>query len=425
MSEASVLDASGSRIAAEYALDLCARVAAFTDVPGTITRLFLSPATRQVHALLSAEMRALGMRVRVDAVGNVRGLYAGAEPDAPVLLMGSHIDTVPDAGAYDGVLGVAVGLALVRSLAGRRMCFAIEIIAFSEEEGIRFRRPFLGSRGLLGELTADDFSLRDGDGVRFAQAVREFGLNPDELSGDLLTPKTFAFLEVHIEQGPVLESVSKPLGVVSSIVGQTRFALTFRGQANHAGTTPMPMRKDALAAAAAWIGFVEETAQNTPGLVATVGRMNVMPGAANVIAGSAEVTLDMRHASDEARWAAVTILLRGAESIAEARGIRVAIVQTSEQNAVEMDAVLREGLMRAAGNAGEAVQGMTSGAGHDAMIVARQMPAAMLFVRSPGGISHHASESVLAGDVEAALKVMTALLAELQSESFGRGNTWA
>ncbi len=409
------------RAGAEYVLDLCSRIGEFTDVPGTITRLFLSPATREVHGLLSAEMRALGMAVRVDAAGNVRGLYAGAEPDAPVLLMGSHIDTVPDAGAYDGVLGVAVGLALVRSLAGRRMCFAIEVIAFSEEEGVRFRRPFLGSRGLLGQLTADDFSLRDGVGVGFAQAVREFGLNPDELSGDLLTPKTFAFFEVHIEQGPVLESVNKPLGVVTSIVGQTRFALTFHGQANHAGTTPMPMRKDALAAAAAWIGFVEETAQSTPGLVATVGRMNVMPGAANVIAGLAEVTLDVRHASDEARWAAVKILLRGAESIAEARGIRVAIVPTSEQNAVKMDAVLREGLMRAAFRAGEAAQGMTSGAGHDAMILAGRVLAAMLFVRSPGGISHHASESVLGADVEAALRVCGALLEQIEPALLERG----
>ncbi len=421
MSVSPVLAANGSRIGAEYALDLCARIAAYTDVPGTITRLFLSPATRKVHGLLGAEMEALGMAVRVDAVGNLRGLYAGAEPEAPVLLMGSHIDTVPDAGAYDGVLGVALGLSLVRSLGGRRLPFAIEVIAFSEEEGIRFRRPFLGSRGLLGQLTAEDFLLRDEDVVTFAQAVREFGSNPDELSGDLLTPKTFAFLEVHIEQGPVLESMDKPLGVVTSIVGQTRFALTFRGQANHAGTTPMPLRKDALAAAAEWIGFVEATARSMPGLVATVGSVRVMPGAANVIAGSAETTLDVRHASDEVRLAAGKTLLLGAEATAKARGTEVAIVQTNEQNAVEMDVALGQSLTRAALSAGEAPHGMTSGAGHDSMILANYMPSAMLFVRSPGGISHHASESVLVEDVEAALRVCGALLEQLEPALLERG----
>ncbi len=422
MSVSPTLVVRDAGVGAEYALNLCARVAALTDMPGTITRLFLSPATRKVHGLLRAEMEVLGMAVRVDALGNLRGLYAGLELGAPVLLTGSHIDTVPDAGAYDGVLGVALALALVRSLGGHRLAFAIEVIAFSEEEGIRFRRPFLGSRGLLGQLTADDFSLRDEDGVTFAQAIRDYGLNPDELSGELWTPKTFAFLEMHIEQGPVLESVDQPLGLVVSIVGQTRFALTFLGQANHAGTTPMPLRKDALTAAAEWIGFVEASAKNTPGLVATVGSLRVMPGAANVIAGSAEVTLDVRHADDEVRCAAVEILLRGAELTAKARGIEVTIVQTNEQHAVEMDAVLRQSLMRAALSAGEAPQGMTSGAGHDAMILASRMPAAMLFVRSPGGISHHASESVLVADVEAALRVCGALLEQLEPAFFERGD---
>ncbi len=421
MSAAPELILENVQAGAEYVLDLCARVAALTDVPGTITRLFLSPATRQVHGLLRAEMDALGMTVRMDAVGNLRGLYAGAEPDAPVLLIGSHIDTVPDAGAYDGVLGVALALALVRSLGGRRLPFAIEAIAFSEEEGIRFRRPFLGSRGLLGQLTAEDLALRDADGVSFAQALREFGLNPDEVRGELLTPKTFAFVEVHIEQGPALEAEDKPLGVVTSIVGQTRFALTFRGQANHAGTTPMPLRRDALAAAAEWICTVERAAQTTPGLVATVGGIRVDPGAANVIAGSAEVTLDVRHASDEAREAAVKILLRGAESTAKARGIELGIVQTNAQDAVAMDLGLQENLMRAAVHTGETPHKMTSGAGHDAMILASRVPAAMLFVRSPGGISHHASEAVLVEDVDAALSVCRALLEQVESAFLERG----
>ena len=218
-------------------------------------------------------MHALGMSVRLDGAGNLRGVYPAQAYSAPTLLIGSHIDTVPDAGRYDGILGVALPLALLATLPPCSLPFHIEIVAFSEEEGIRFRTPFLGSRALAGTLTDDILDRRDAQGISVAQALDGFGVNRSETAA--LTPATFAFLEVHIEQGPVLDTLALPLGVVETIVGQTRLELTFTGEANHAGTTPMPLRRDALAAAAAFIASVEahanEQANTTPGLVATVG----------------------------------------------------------------------------------------------------------------------------------------------------------
>ena len=284
-----------------YALDLCARIAACTDTLGSITRLFLSPATWQVHAILRDEMEALGMTVRIDAAGNLRGLYSGSSDPTPILLTGSHVDTVPNAGSFDGVLGIAIPLAVLRSLEGRRLPFSVEVIAFSEEEGIRFRLPFIGSRAVVGNLAVDDLARVDEQGITVEQALRNFGLDPAKLPLARITPGTFAFVECHIEQGPVLEALNLPLGIVTAIVGQTRLAVTFSGSANHAGTTPMHLRRDALACAAAWISVVEQHARNTPGLVATVGMITVLPNAANVIAGEAVLSLDLRHPSDELR----------------------------------------------------------------------------------------------------------------------------
>ena len=386
---------------AEYTLDLCDRIAAHTDVPGTITRTFLSPATAAVHALLRAEMEALGMTIRTDSAGSVRGIYPAATPNAPVLLTGSHIDTVPYAGRYDGILGAVLPIALIRALNGKRLPYAIEIIAFSEEEGVRFKFPFIGSRALLHDLTPDDLARTDANGISIAQAIRNFGLDPDNLSDAALTPGTFAFFEVHIEQGPVLESLGLPLGVVTTIIGQSRLGLTFHGQANHAGTTPMSFRKDALAAAARWISEVEAFPANDPELLATVGSIQASPGAANVIPGAVTLSLDVRHPSDEARLSAVAILVGKAEAIAESRGLTLTTVDRGGQASVPMDSVLREALMAAA--APFAPHALPSGAGHDAMILARKVPAAMLFLRTPAGLSHHPNETVSAEDIEAAI----------------------
>jgi allantoate deiminase len=329
----------------------------------------------------------------------------------PRLLIGSHVDTVPDAGAYDGVLGVVLAIELARALGGRRLKFAIEVVAFSEEEGVRFGVPFIGSRALVGRLDDELLGRSDARGVTVAQAIRDFGLDPAR-TGQEACP-TLGYLEFHIEQGPVLDSLGLPLGVVTAIVGQSRFDVTFRGAANHAGTTPMHMRRDALAAAARWTSFVERTARATPGVVATVGALHVHPGAVNVVPGEARASLDVRHADDAVRRAVTTRLRCAAEKIGAQRNVTVEWRQQLDQPAVACDPDLTAMLARAVQTIAP-VQRMTSGAGHDAMIVAAIAPVAMLFLRSPGGISHHPAESVHAADVEAALAAGIAFLEELE-----------
>jgi allantoate deiminase len=414
MSDLLTKEPSTKQQGATYALDLCTQIAACTETPGSITRLFLSPSTHQVHVILRAEMEQLGMVVRVDAAGNLRGVYAAATPDAPVLLIGSHVDTVPDAGAFDGVLGVTLPLAALRALDGRRLAHAIEVIAFSEEEGIRFRMPFIGSRAVTGLLGAAELARLDAEGISVTDALRDFGLDPARLADAGLSSNTFAFVEVHIEQGPVLEALDLPLGVVTAIVGQTRLEVTFTGRANHAGTTPMPLRQDALAAGAAWISVVERHASNVTGLVATVGSIRVSPGAANVIPGSAVLSLDVRHAIDAMRAQAVAELLAEAKRVASGRGVVVSAKESSRQDAVAMDERICSLLAEAVAAVGASPHRMTSGAGHDAMILAAKVPAAMLFVRTPAGLSHHPDEAVAEADVQMAFEALLHLLGRLE-----------
>ena len=240
----------------------CREIAACTEIPGEITRLFLSPPMHKVHALLRVWMEAAGMTVRVDAIGNLRGLRPSLTPRSPRLLIASHLDTVPNAGAFDGILGVVLGVAIVEELKGQLLPFAIEVIGFSEEEGVRFSKPFLGSLALVGKLDADTLARTDRSGIGVRQAIEAYGLDPAQLPAAVLTNEAFAYLELHIEQGPVLESEDTSLGIVEALVGQTRMELIFAGQANHAGTTPMHLRHDAMAAAAEWIVAVEDYASS-------------------------------------------------------------------------------------------------------------------------------------------------------------------
>jgi allantoate deiminase len=317
------------------------------------------------------------------------------------------------------VLGVVLGVALVEDLRGRRLPFAIEVIAFSEEEGVRFNKPFLGSLALMGALDATVLELRDGHGVSVLGAIRDFGLDPAAIGDAQVSPLAFAYLEMHIEQGPVLESVGRSLGVVEALVGQTRLLTSFKGKANHAGTTPMHLRHDALAAAAEWIVGVERVAgADESGLVATVGSIHAEPGAGNVIAGDVAATLDVRHGDDAVRHAVQERILQEGQRAADKRGVQFACRQTMDQPAVPMDKDLTEMLDCAVRCADAEPMRMMSGAGHDAMIVAARLPSCMLFVRSPGGLSHHPDESVLTEDVEAALTVgmeFLKLLSERQS----------
>jgi len=392
----------------------CKAIAELSEQPGCTTRTFLSPPMREVHGILRVWMESLGMAVSVDAAGNLRGFYKGIHPNAPRLLIGSHLDTVPCAGAFDGVLGVVLGIAVVESLNGRRLPFAIEIAGFSEEEGVRFSVPFIGSRALVGSVDGALLEKKDARGVSVAQAIRDFGLDPSRMSEAILKGPVLGYLEFHIEQGPVLDDLGLPLGVVEAIVGQTQARVSFRGRANHAGTTPMHLRHDAVAAVAEWILAVEREARATPGLVATVGQVETLPGASNVIAGEARASLDVRHASDAQRTASVDRILSAAKNIAERRGLKFECSARQDQQTVACDPNLVLTMEKAVERAGFPVQRMASGAGHDAMTLAQKVPVAMLFLRSPGGISHHPDERVLSEDVAAALQTGLHFLEQLE-----------
>jgi allantoate deiminase len=338
------------------------------------------------------------------------------------LVMGSHLDSVPNAGAYDGILGVMLTLALLKSLNGKRLPFGIELLAFIEEEGVRYNMPFLGSLALLGHIDEDVLARKDVDGISMRRALEDFGLNPAELPGAAISGDELGFLEFHIEQGPVLDTLNFPLGVVEAVVGQSRLGFDFIGHSNHAGTTPMNLRYDAVAAAAEWAVAVERRALRTPELVATVGVFHAKPGAGNVIAGEACLSLDVRHRSDQVRNAAIAHFMRSAEDIAHRRGLRVRCSVQLEQRAVPMDSFLVGQAKAAVRAAGCEPHMMDSGAGHDAMTLAGKIPAAMIFVRTPGGISHDPAESVEVDDVAKAIEAGMHLLYQLaESGEFLRG----
>jgi allantoate deiminase len=394
----------------------CRHIAALSEEPGRITRRFLTAPIHEVHAHLRARMEALGMSVHVDAAGNLRGLWSNAGAGSKRLALGSHIDTVPDAGAFDGVLGVTLALEWVGVAQGLSLPLAIEVIAFSEEEGVRYGVPFLGSRAAAGSFDPAWLTLTDTEGISMEAAMRGFGLDPGRISEAALNADAADFLEIHIEQGPVLEAEGLRMAAVSAIAGQTRLNMAFGGQANHAGTTPMHLRRDALAAAAEWITAVETLARSTDGLIATVGKLIVEPNAGNVVPGFAQVSLDVRHVKDATRVTAVEELVAKANLIAAQRGTTLERTDRLDQPAVPMDERLTALLKGAIEAAGYPMKTMPSGAGHDAMVMAAKVPTAMLFLRSPGGISHHPAETVLEEDVEAALRVGREFLLRLAGQ---------
>jgi allantoate deiminase len=394
----------------------CRRIALMSEEQERTTRRFLTPPMIDVHAHLRGRMEGLGMTVRVDAAGNLRGLWRPEGPKSKRLILGSHIDTVPDAGAFDGVLGLMLAIELVGIAQGLALPLAIEVIAFSEEEGVRFGVPFLGSRAAAGRFDSGLLGLKDSEGVTLDEAIRSFGLDPGKLDEAGVDDDALAFVEFHIEQGPVLEVEGLNVAAVTGIVGQTRVSLEFADHANHAGTTPMHLRRDALAAAAEWITAIEAMAPRIEGLVATVGKMEVKPNAANVVPGSATVSLDVRHAKDAPRKSGVEELLAHALAIADRRGLRVEWKSLLDEPAVPMDERLTVLLTESIVEAGFPAKTMPSGAGHDAMVMAMHLPTAMLFLRSPGGISHHPAEAVREEDVEAALLVGRKFLERLAAE---------
>ncbi|HEU0116097.1 MAG TPA: allantoate amidohydrolase, partial [Thermomicrobiales bacterium] len=385
-----------------------------TERPGAITRPYGTPALRQAQDLVAGWMAAAGLTTRRDAIGNLIGRYEGATDDALLLLLGSHLDSVVDAGRYDGPLGVLIALAAVERLhaSNRRLPGAIDLLAFADEEGLRFHTAYLGSRAWAGAFDADLLARADADGVTLAEAARQFGGDPDSLlrAEGPGRPTLLGYVEAHIEQGPALEALGLPLGVVSAIAGQSRVAVAFSGMAGHAGTVAMPLRRDALPAAAAFVLAVEALAGATDGLVATVGQIAAEPGASNVIPGRVNLSLDVRHPDDAVRADARDRLHAEAKAIAARRGLDLAWDVLQENPAVACDPALSARLADAVAAGGWPVHRLASGAGHDGVIVSRLAPVAMLFVRCAGGVSHNPAEAVTVEDVAAAIAVFDRLL---------------
>src|SRR5262245_26003515 len=394
---------------ADTVLQRCDALARCSEDPARLVRRFATPALSEARALVEGWMRDAGMTTRHDPLGNLIGRVEGE--GGRTLMLGSHLDTVPDAGRYDGPLGVLVGIACAERLRETRLPFALEVVGFADEEGARYRTAFLGSAVMAGRFEPEWLERRDADGVAMADAVRAWGGDPDALADGRRRPEELlGYCEVHIEQGPVLDGRHLPLAVVTAIAGRTLAAVTFEGVAGHAGTTPMDARRDALSAAAEWIVGVEAEARGRDGLVATVGEIAGERGAANVIAGRVVASLDVRHAEDGEREAAVSALHERAREAAAARGVVVAWDELQVTSAVPCSPQLTDALAAAVEAAGHAAPRLASGAGHDAVMMAALAPVAMLFVRCKEGISHHPDESVRADDVAAAIDATTRFL---------------
>jgi allantoate deiminase len=394
----------------------CRELAAVSEEPGRLTRRFATPAMARANALVGGWMAAAGLEVRVDEAGNLVGRLAGTDPAAGTLLLGSHLDTVRDAGAFDGPLGVLAAVACVERLRaeGTRLPFAVDVLGFGDEEGLRYGTAYLGSRAVAGSFDPALLELVDEDGVALGAALRAFGGAPQDVArASRQGERLLGYCEVHIEQGPVLEGRDAPVGVVSAIAGATRAELELTGRAGHAGTVPMDARHDALCAAAEWLLAVEAAARREPGLVATVGRLQARPGAPNVVPGAAVASLDVRHADDAVREAAVAALRAEAQRIGAARGVEVAWREVMSAPAVAVDAQLGGVLAEAVAERGVAVVRLASGAGHDAVALCALTGVAMLFVRCAGGVSHHPDESVDEADVAAALDVLHGFIRRL------------
>ena len=383
-----------------------------SDSPHHYTRTYLGTAHQAAARQIAQWMREAGMEVRVDAVGSVIGRYA-PHPDAgaATLMLGSHFDSVRNGGKYDGVLGIVVPIACVQRLhrAGERLAHAIEVAAFADEEGARFQTSFLASRAMIGRFDAALLERRDAQGVTLAEAMRAHGLDPEALArgGASLPPRLAAYVEVHIEQGPVLLNEGLALGVVTTIAGGTRHRVRVQGEAGHAGTVPMPMRRDALAAAAEMVLAVEARCSAGGSLVGTVGMLEVKHGTGNVIPGEVEFSVDIRAGDDATRRAAEGDAWAAFDAIARRRGVAVERVKVHEVRAVPCAGWLQEGLAASVERAGVPARRLPSGAGHDAMILAEATDVGMLFVRcGAGGVSHHPAETVSAADAGLAAEAL-------------------
>ncbi len=405
--------------AAARVMARCDRLAEISESPDALTRVYLSPEHLRANALVGEWMADVGMKVWQDSVGNICGRYEGLTPDAPALLLGSHLDTVRNAGRYDGMLGVLTAIEAVQALhqQGKRLPLAVEIVGFGDEEGTRFGITLLGSRGLTGSWPESWIGHPDGNSITVAQAMADAGLDAEAIPQAAREVKEIAaYLELHIEQGPCLEQEDLALGVVTAINGARRLNCRFVGEAGHAGTVPMSHRKDALAAAAEWMVFVEQAApQHSPQLVATVGTIQCLPGAVNVIPGEVMLTLDVRGPEDLPLAKLLSELLTQAEAIALRRGLAFSAEEYYHIPATRCDEALQAALSQAVTHVQGRTLSLPSGAGHDAIAIAERWPVGMLFVRCGGGISHHPAESVQQEDVAKAIQAYTRVVVQVGS----------
>ncbi len=395
----------------------CDELAAISEPSAGVTRLYLTPEHRRAADLVLKWMAEAGLEAHLDEVGNVVGRYHAQGGGGPYLIVGSHFDSVIDAGKYDGPLGVITAIDCVARLnsSGKRGRFGIEVVAFGDEEGTRFATALAGSSGITGDFDPL-LSAKDRNGVTIADALREFGLDPD-LVGKAAHQRNevVGFVELHIEQGPVLQAEGLPVGVVTAIIGQTRAKVTFGGAPNHAGTVPMRLRHDPLLAAAELAIAVERIARSHEDTVATVGQFQAYPGAMNVIPGSAVMSVDVRAASDAVRNAAYEAIAAAARDIAAARGVTVDIEKVIDLAACPCSSLLTDQLAAAAERQGVTAYRMPSGAGHDGMAMSRLTDIGMLFLRCRDGISHSPEESVEAADVRVAADVLFDFVANFGS----------
>jgi len=393
---------------AQRVWDHCDALGRLSEQEGGLTRVFLSSQQRDANALVLAWMRDAGMTAHVDAMGNCVGRYEGARPGLPCLMLGSHLDTVRDAGQYDGMLGVLSAIECVGALnaTGTRLPFAIEVIGFGDEEGVRFGSTLLGSRAIAGTFDPALLAKTDADGMTMREALTKFELDPTQYATAAHSPaQVLAYAELHIEQGPVLEAAGLPVGVVTAINGGYRFTIELTGMAGHAGTVPMGLRRDALAAAAECVVAVERIAGSMPDVVGTVGRIEARPGAMNVIPGKAQFSLDVRAPTDDKRHAAIAAIRAEFAAIAQRRNVDLAVTPLWEAKTSPCAPAMQEQIATAIHAEGIRVHRLPSGAGHDGMAIIDIAPIGMLFGRCKGGISHNPAEAVTLDDVATGLRV--------------------
>jgi beta-ureidopropionase / N-carbamoyl-L-amino-acid hydrolase len=398
-------------------LEMARELAQFSETPGALTCTYLSAAHKAAAAQLCAWMRAAGLEAEIDAVGNVVGRYASASAAAKTLIVGSHYDTVINAGRFDGRLGILTALVVAEHLhrTGRRLPFHVDVTAFAEEEGVRFSAPYLGSSTIGGCFDETVLQRQDANGVSLADVMRAEGVDLSAIRALARPPQTLrGYLEVHIEQGPVLLQKDLPVAIVTAIAGSARFAVTVHGVAGHAGTVPMSLRHDAAAAAAEIVLAVERRCAAAPTLVGTVGQLAVPHGAINVIPGRCALSVDVRAADDATRDAAIADIFAAVDNIAAHRGVTADVKELARHSAVSCAPQMQSALAEAVARAGIAPFHLASGAGHDAEMFAGVTPIGMLFVRcGNGGISHSPLETVTAQDADVAARVVLDVLVNL------------